>query len=220
MDDSCVRVRGKKRKGDVIDIQELRARLSGTYKKMRTERRTFKNLRVCFTKLSGSPKVSNVRSKQQDTSPSRRSGRFSTRDLNGKVNKPLDLSKQAPGSWRLLDDESHLESFPIPPNKPQTIISEPYWLAGSDSASIWTIETAPPEFDTKDFDYQVTRGFVSELSLGQGHCFEERAASTFLKGGRSDNKKTTTDLGRRGGKLLRCLRCKFLMKTVGNDEVR
>ena len=65
--------------------------------------------------------------------------------------------------------------------KAQTVISEPQWLAGSDSASVWEVETAPPEFDTDDLGYQATRG-----------------ASTFIHKVLLDSNGPTIDLSRRG----------------------
>ena len=327
---SSVHVQGKKRKKEEItNLQELKAQLSGTYKRMRTERRTYKNLRVYFTKLTETPVVSNVRDVQRFANPKKRSGRLSTSCENSMVSKPLNFSNPAtslihtpspPRKYGLRgqslnqDQESKIPSLkpwvmatqdvygprdstcakevatPIKPSIPattrsggfmttdtldssrklprytdhlmlntlsavpdyiepwpsmdednalehrsisaiskaanrsssKTVVSEPYWLAMSESASVWTDETAPPDFPTQDPDHEVRRGFISELCSETGNLSVKKAASIVVKRDDYLEKtrnavKSTKDLSLEEQRRLACLRCKFLKKNVSSD---
>lgn len=146
------------------------AKLQQSYKKLRTDGRMFKNFRTQLTPLAQSPSVSNVRSImmriQHSDARNRSIRKASTRSRAARQQIPsfsdiellfnpdpssLYIDYQPP--WTPLSSKSDLSHPATAPKDIRTsrssyskragiVVSEPYWLASSDRASVFSTQTA------------------------------------------------------------------------------
>ena len=143
-----------------------------------------------------------------------------------RVEEMLSMRPTKPSDILHATENINDQNISLSRHTAQTVISEPYWIAGSDSCSVLTTETAPPEIRVETCQFQVTRGVTSELSFAYRESVavmntsgtastESKHLASFRPTVHLESKDEHPPRGRSARKVKACLRCRFLKKTVG-----
>lgn len=158
-----MRFRGTKRKNFKINDSEC-LQTQDIYKKLRTERRGYKNIRVSYTQLAESPSaISNVRFLKRQGAQKWKDDKL-LKKARIQAERPPAEPSTAKRSLDILHTTSNATNQKNPSSHTaDTVISEPYWISGSNSGSVLTTRTAPSQLGVETCQY-TNRG-TCELSF-------------------------------------------------------